>query len=54
MYNGSLTATKVCFLLQYYRVLGTHMMRKIILIALFFVGLWSISQLLVVIFTCTP
>ncbi len=54
LYNASLTATKITFLLQYYRILGTGQMRKVIIIAFVFVGLWSISQLLVVIFTCTP
>ncbi|KAL1843478.1 hypothetical protein VTJ49DRAFT_1349 [Mycothermus thermophilus] len=55
LYNASLTATKLTFLLQYHRIFGnTAGMRKIILIAFVLVGLWSISQLLVVIFTCTP
>ncbi|KAK3330040.1 hypothetical protein B0H66DRAFT_542599 [Apodospora peruviana] len=54
LYNGSLTATKVTFLLQYYRVLGTKRMKNIILMALVFILMWSISQLLVVIFTCVP
>ncbi|KAL2271334.1 hypothetical protein VTJ83DRAFT_705 [Remersonia thermophila] len=55
LYNASLTATKLTFLLQYHRILGnTAGMRKVIVIAFVLVGLWSISQLLVVIFTCTP
>ncbi|KAK0656877.1 hypothetical protein B0T16DRAFT_315824 [Cercophora newfieldiana] len=54
LYNGSLTAIKIAFLLQYYRILSTQKMRRIILAALTFVGLWSISQLLVTTFTCTP
>ncbi|KAL2256213.1 hypothetical protein VTK26DRAFT_2018 [Humicola hyalothermophila] len=54
LYNGSLTATKLTFLLQYYRILGTGYMKKVILAAGVFVALWSISQLLVVIFTCSP
>ncbi|KAK4152519.1 hypothetical protein C8A00DRAFT_16162 [Chaetomidium leptoderma] len=55
LYNGSLTAIKLTFLLQYHRILGmVGQMRKIIVIAFIFVALWSISQLLVVIFTCTP
>lgn len=54
LYNGSLTATKLTFLLQYHRILGTGQMRKVIMAAFVFVALWSISQLLVVIFTCTP
>jgi hypothetical protein len=54
LYNGSLTAIKISFLLQYYRILSTQRMRRLILAALAFVSLWSISQLLVTIFTCTP
>ncbi|KAK4098619.1 hypothetical protein N658DRAFT_431713 [Parathielavia hyrcaniae] len=54
LYNGSLTATKLTFLLQYYRILGMGHMRTVIIAAFVFVALWSISQLLVVIFTCTP
>ncbi len=54
LYNASLTATKLTFLLQYYRILGTGQMRKVIIIAFVLVALWSVSQLLVVVFTCTP
>lgn len=54
LYNGSLTATKLTFLLQYYRILGSGRTRKVIIGAFIIVALWSISQLLVVIFTCTP
>lgn len=55
LYNGSLTAIKISFLLQYYRILrNTQKMRRIILAALVFVSLWSISQLLVTTFSCTP
>ncbi|GAB1310585.1 Rhodopsin domain-containing protein [Madurella fahalii] len=54
LYNGSLTATKLTFLLQYYRILGQGQMRKVITVAFVIVALWSISQLLVTIFNCTP
>lgn len=54
LYNASLTAIKLTFLLQYYRVLGTKKMRQVVIYALVFVAMWSISQLLIVIFTCTP
>ncbi|KAK3905781.1 hypothetical protein C8A05DRAFT_12456 [Staphylotrichum tortipilum] len=54
LYNGSLTAIKVTFLLQYYRILGTGKMRHVITYAFVFVALWSISQLLVTIFNCSP
>lgn len=54
LYNGSLTATKLTFLLQYYRIFGTGYMRKVIIAAFIFVALWSVSQLLVTIFNCSP
>lgn len=54
LYNGSLTATKLTFLLQYYRILGQGQMKKVISVAFVIVALWSISQLLVTIFNCTP
>ncbi|KAK4041454.1 hypothetical protein C8A01DRAFT_14814 [Parachaetomium inaequale] len=54
LYNASLTATKLTFLLQYHRILGTGTMRKAIAIAFVVVALWSVSQLLVTIFNCTP
>ncbi|KAK4231149.1 hypothetical protein QBC38DRAFT_495898 [Podospora fimiseda] len=55
LYNASLTAIKITFLLQYHRILSnTPKTRRIILSAGTLVALWSISQLLVVIFTCTP
>lgn len=54
LYNGSLTAIKISFLLQYYRIFSTAKMRRIIVWASVFVGLWSVSQLLVTIFNCTP
>ncbi|KAK4200210.1 hypothetical protein QBC40DRAFT_73030 [Triangularia verruculosa] len=54
LYNGSLTAIKITFLLQYWRILGTPQMRKVVMFAGIIVALWSVSQLLVVIFTCTP
>ncbi|KAJ4297315.1 hypothetical protein N0V88_004233 [Collariella sp. IMI 366227] len=55
LYNGSLTATKLTFLLQYYRILGsTGRMRIVIISAFVFVAMWSVSQLLVTIFNCTP
>ncbi|KAK1833848.1 hypothetical protein QBC39DRAFT_345368 [Podospora conica] len=54
LYNASLTAIKITFLLQYYRIFTTPGMRRVVTGALAFVSLWSISQLLVTIFTCTP
>lgn len=54
LYNASLTFIKATFLLQYYRILGTGKMRRIITYASVFVGLWAISQLLVATFNCSP
>jgi hypothetical protein len=54
LYNASLTAIKITFLLQYYRIFTTAGMRRVVTGALAFVSLWSISQPLVTIFTCTP
>jgi hypothetical protein len=53
-YNAALTATKLTFLLQYFRILSTTRMKTIVLIALAVIGMWSLSQLLVVVFTCNP
>ncbi len=47
-------ATKITFLLQYYRVLAVRKMQTIVMLALVSVTLWSLAQLLVVIFTCSP
>ncbi|KAH6650542.1 hypothetical protein F5144DRAFT_588997 [Chaetomium tenue] len=56
LYNASLTATKLTFLLQYHRIFGDGSLRTsiAIIIGLVVIAMWSISQLLVVIFTCTP
>lgn len=45
---------KLAFLLQYYRVLAVQRMHIVYLVAIFIVGGWSLSQLLVGIFICTP
>ncbi|KXX80580.1 hypothetical protein MMYC01_202240 [Madurella mycetomatis] len=55
LYNGSPTATKLTFLLQYYRILGgTGQIPKAIMVAFVIIAQWSILQLLLVIFTYTP
>ncbi|KAH6853957.1 hypothetical protein B0I37DRAFT_410081 [Chaetomium sp. MPI-CAGE-AT-0009] len=56
LYNASLTATKFTFLLQYHRIFGTGTVRTniVIVVAIVIIALWSISQLMVAIFTCTP
>lgn len=42
------------FLFQYYRVLAIQKMKKVYLGAMILVGGWSISQILVQTFVCTP
>ena len=56
MYNASLMAIKMTFLSQYFRIFH-HASRKIVKVftcITVFVGLWSLSQLIVAIFTCDP
>ncbi|CAI4213997.1 unnamed protein product [Parascedosporium putredinis] len=56
MYNASLMAIKMTFLSQYFRIFH-HASRKIVKIFIgftVFVGLWSLSQLVVAIFMCDP
>lgn len=45
---------KLTFLFGYYRVLGVQHMRIVYLVAMFIVGGWSLSQVMVGIFTCSP
>lgn len=54
MYNAALTSVKFTFLLQYYRIFGLTKIRRAITIAGVFIGSWTLSQLLIVIFTCHP
>ncbi|KAM7193881.1 hypothetical protein V8F33_007567 [Rhypophila sp. PSN 637] len=54
LYNFSLWAIKLTFLFQYYRVFSSQRMKTIICFATVFIIIWSISQILVVIFTCVP
>ncbi|KAJ9165690.1 Integral membrane protein [Coniochaeta hoffmannii] len=54
LYNAALTSVKFTFLLQYYRIFEVRKMQKAILIAGIFIGCWTISQLLITIFTCHP
>ncbi|OHF03866.1 hypothetical protein CORC01_00728 [Colletotrichum orchidophilum] len=53
-YNAALSGIKMTFLFQYYRVLAVQKMKKVFLAAMVIVGAWSISQILVEIFICTP
>lgn len=45
---------KLTFLFQYYRVLSIHKMKRVIFTLGTIIMLWAISQLLVVIFNCSP
>src|SRR6266511_3333345 len=54
LYTSCLMAIKMTFLLQYYRVLAIHKYRRIYIAAITIVGCWSLSQILVGIFICTP
>ncbi|KAM7194056.1 hypothetical protein V8F20_008152 [Naviculisporaceae sp. PSN 640] len=54
LYNFSLWAIKMAFLFQYYRVFSSKRMRTYICLAGVLIIVWSISQILVVIFTCVP
>lgn len=47
-------AIKLCFLFGYYRVLGVQHMRMVYIVAIVIVGGWSLSQVFVGIFICTP
>jgi hypothetical protein len=42
------------FLLQYYRVFAVQKLRRLFIAAILLVGSWSLSQVLVGIFICTP
>ncbi|KAF6804695.1 hypothetical protein CMUS01_14788 [Colletotrichum musicola] len=53
-YNAALAGIKMTFLFQYYRVLAIQKMKKVYIAAMILVGGWSISQVLVEIFICTP
>ncbi|KAM7200850.1 putative integral membrane protein [Naviculisporaceae sp. PSN 640] len=53
-YCAALMTIKLTFLLGYYRVLAVQHMRVVYIVAMFVVGGWSLSQVFVGIFTCTP
>lgn len=53
-YNAALFATKLTFLLQYWRVIAIQNMRKIFYVAMFIVLGWGISAVFVEIFICKP
>ncbi|KAK1987629.1 hypothetical protein LZ30DRAFT_155076 [Colletotrichum cereale] len=54
LYNAALGGIKMTFLLQYYRVLGVQKMRKYFIGSMVIIGAWSVSQLFLIIFNCTP
>lgn len=54
LYNLTLSLVKLTFLLQYYRVLSVHKMKKVIWTLGILIMLWALSQLFVVVFTCVP
>lgn len=53
-YNSGLLFVKITFLAQYYRVLAVERIRVMLIVAMVVVGSWSLSQVLVGIFICTP
>ncbi|KAK1966843.1 hypothetical protein LY78DRAFT_577598 [Colletotrichum sublineola] len=54
LYNVSLGGIKMTFLLQYHRVLGVSRMKKVFVGAMLLVGVWTLSQFLVMFFSCSP
>lgn len=54
LYNATLMMIKLTFLIQYYRVLGVYKMKRVIWMTGVVIMMWAFSQLLVVIFSCTP
>ncbi|OBR04232.1 Integral membrane protein [Colletotrichum higginsianum IMI 349063] len=53
-YNAALAGIKMTFLFQYYRVLAVQRMKKVFIAAMIIVGAWSVSQILIAIFNCSP
>ncbi|EXL72588.1 hypothetical protein FOPG_11859 [Fusarium oxysporum f. sp. conglutinans race 2 54008] len=54
LYLVSLGAIKTTLLCQYYRAFAINKMRTVLLVAIVFVSAWSISQIFLNIFICTP
>ncbi|KAK2050936.1 hypothetical protein LY76DRAFT_653034, partial [Colletotrichum caudatum] len=54
LYNAALGGIKMTFLLQYYRVLAVQKMKKVFIGSMVIIGAWSVSQILLMIFTCSP
>ncbi|KAL1889951.1 hypothetical protein Sste5346_008529 [Sporothrix stenoceras] len=53
-YNVTLVIVKLSFLAQYYRVFSVPKIRRIILVFMFVIGGWSLSQVFVGIWICAP
>ncbi|TQN66406.1 hypothetical protein CSHISOI_09012, partial [Colletotrichum shisoi] len=53
-YNAALAGIKMTFLFQYYRVLAVQKMKKVFIAAMIIVGAWSVSQILIAVFNCSP
>lgn len=54
MYNATLMSIKFTFLLPYYRVFRVKKVQKIVVGVGVLIGCWALSQLLIVIFNCSP
>ena len=54
LYTSSLLFIKLTFLFQYYRLMAVQKMRRVYIAAIFIVGGWGLSQVLVGIFLCHP
>ncbi|KAI1461517.1 hypothetical protein F4805DRAFT_412295 [Annulohypoxylon moriforme] len=54
LYNTGLLFVKLAFLTQYYRVFSLKNMRMTFIAAMIIIGCWSLSQIIVGIFTCDP
>ncbi|KAK7955233.1 hypothetical protein PG988_015927 [Apiospora saccharicola] len=53
-YNLAIASFKFCFLAQYYRIINSKTMRRLIFAATGFVGVWTMTQVTLNIFQCTP
>ncbi|KAL7629032.1 hypothetical protein AAE478_000550 [Parahypoxylon ruwenzoriense] len=54
LYTTGLMFVKLAFLTQYYRVLAIKKMRVTFIAAMIIIGSWSLSQVIISIFTCDP
>ncbi|KAK8118066.1 uncharacterized protein PG998_006347 [Apiospora kogelbergensis] len=55
MYNGALMAIKLAFLAQYYRIMTREgALKRALIIISCIIGLWTTSQMVIVIFQCQP